>query len=203
MLDKVEKIFYNPKKDKTMEQIEGLTYLEAYLSQQEADALWAAVYAEAWLGDLKRRVQHYGYKYDYKARNIDASMRIGNLPDWVAPLCQRLVKDGYFSETPDQLIVNEYLPGQGISPHIDCVPCFGDTIVSVSLGTSYQMDFSNPNTKQKVPVFLAANSAVVLQKAARYEWTHGIVARKSDLEGNTRKERGTRVSLTFRKVLLR
>ena len=42
---------------------------------------------------------------------------------------------------PDQLIVNEYQPGQGISAHIDCEPCFKNTIVTVSLGSVYEMDF--------------------------------------------------------------
>lgn len=33
----------------------------------------------------------------------------------------RLQQAGLFADTPDQVIINEYQPGQGISAHIDCV----------------------------------------------------------------------------------
>ena len=61
----------------------------------------------------------------------------------------KLVNDGYFSLLPDQLIVNEYLPGQGITDHIDCEPCFEDTVVSISLGSHTTMNFTNKITKEK------------------------------------------------------
>ena len=41
----------------------------------------------------------------------------------------------------DQLIVNEYQPGQGISPHIDNQTLFGDVVVSVSLSSNTIMTF--------------------------------------------------------------
>ncbi len=41
----------------------------------------------------------------------------------------------------DQLIVNEYQPGQGISPHIDNKTLFSDIIVSLSLGSNAVMIF--------------------------------------------------------------
>ena len=35
--------------------------------------------ARPWLSDLKRRVQHYGYKYDYRARAIDHTSQVQQL----------------------------------------------------------------------------------------------------------------------------
>ncbi|MEY4902758.1 MAG: hypothetical protein RLZZ292_573 [Bacteroidota bacterium] len=61
--------------------IEGLTYVPNFISSQEEKDLINHIDNEIWLTDLKRRVQHYGYKYDYKARRIDINMKIGNLPD--------------------------------------------------------------------------------------------------------------------------
>ncbi|WP_231289239.1 hypothetical protein [Rickettsia bellii] len=43
-------------------------------------------------------------------------------------LCDSLHKQNIFHEIPDQVIINEYMPGQGIAPHTDCIPCFSDTI---------------------------------------------------------------------------
>lgn len=49
-------------------QIEGLTYIPNYITKDE---LWSVIYQQSWLTDIKRRTQHYGYKYDYKARKTD------------------------------------------------------------------------------------------------------------------------------------
>jgi hypothetical protein len=37
----------------------------AYVDPEEQQALLDAVDAAPWLSDLRRRVQHYGYRYDY------------------------------------------------------------------------------------------------------------------------------------------
>lgn len=182
--------------------IPGLTYLPNYISPEQHASLWESINNEIWLGDLKRRVQHYGYKYDYKARLIDYSMKIGELPDWVLPYTKKLQAEGYMPQLPDQLIVNEYQPGQGIASHIDCEPCFGETIVSLSLGSTCVMNFINKQTKEKIEVLLEPRSLVVLKEEARYQWTHGIVGKKSDLFGGQKYMRGTRISLTFRNVIV-
>lgn len=46
--------------------ITGLTYVPDFISESEHKEIWEAINKEKWLDDLKRRVQHYGYKYDYK-----------------------------------------------------------------------------------------------------------------------------------------
>src|SRR5690349_21415561 len=99
--------------------VPGLTYVAGYVTEPDEAALLAAVDAEPWLATLKRRVQHYGYRYDYKARTVDPAMFLGPLPGWAQPLAARLVADGHMRSAPDQLIVNEYQPGQGITAHVD------------------------------------------------------------------------------------
>ena len=156
-----------------------------------------------WLDDLKRRVQHYGFKYNYKARKVDMDMHIGELPEWLKRLSKKLYTDGHMPEVADQVIVNEYRPGQGISSHIDCEPCFKDTIVSLSLGSGCVMNFTHKFDKtKKIPVWLAPRSLVVLSDEARYKWLHGIPARKSDEWDGKKHNRQRRVSLTFRKVII-
>ncbi len=180
----------------------GLQYVPDFLDQEMHDQLLRDVDAQPWLGDLKRRVQHYGYKYDYTARRIDHSMRIGPLPEWAQRIAAQLVERGLMPEMPDQLIVNEYLPGQGIAPHVDCVPCFTGTIISLSLGSACVMNFVNKQTKESIALLLEPRSLVVLKDDARYAWTHGIASRKTDEYQSRVIQRRRRVSLTFRKVIL-
>lgn len=181
--------------------IPGLRNLPDFINADTEAALLAAIDQQPWLNDLKRRVQHYGWRYDYKARGITQDLRIGAIPDWLAGLCERLSAEGIFSRTPDQVIINEYQPGQGISPHVDCVPCFGDTIASLSLGSACVMDFTNSVTNEKQSHLLEPRSLLALSGDVRYHWQHAIPARKSDKWRGQSISRARRVSLTFRKVI--
>lgn len=181
--------------------IRGLTYLPDYIITDEEQALITHIDRQSWLTDLKRRVQHYGYRYDYKARTVTSDSYLGPLPDWLQPLAQRLYDDGTFPAVPDQAIVNEYLPGQGISAHIDCIPCFADTIASLSLGSPAVMQFANPQTGEKKDILLKERSLIILSGEARYEWTHAIPARKADIMNGLKISRDRRVSLTFRNIV--
>ena len=164
-----------------------------YITRDQESALIASIDDQPWLNDLKRRVQHYGYKYDYKARAVTPDSYFGPLPDWLDPVLETL------PFKPNQAIVNEYEPGQGISAHVDCVPCFGTMIASLSLGSGAVMQFTNCNEKQEI--YLEPRSLIVLSGKARYDWAHAIPARKSDMVGGFKIEHGRRVSLTFRTVL--
>lgn len=138
--------------------IPGLTLAPAYLDDAEQDALLTTVDALPWSAELRRRVQHYGYRYDYKRKSVDPADHLGPLPAWAAALAARLHADGHAPATLDQLIVNEYQPGQGIAAHVDCVPCFADTVLSISLGSSCVMVMSrrggDGGDAEKVPLLL-------------------------------------------------
>jgi alkylated DNA repair dioxygenase AlkB len=179
----------------------GLSYLADYVSEREAENLLLHIDAQPWITELSRRVQHYGYRYDYRARTIDRSMYLGPLPGWITPLTHRLHVDGMFPAIPDQVIANEYQPGQGIAPHVDCIPCFGPVVASLSLGSTCVMDLSLDDRSQ--PVRLETRSLLVLAGEARLHWRHGIRPRRSD-PGNDgiRVPRGRRISLTFRTIRL-
>ena len=181
--------------------IPGLQFLDDFLSPEEQSDCIRRVddAVDEWRNDLSRRVQHYGWRYDYKARAITPDMHIGALPDWLSTLAQRLYTEtGLFNRVPEQVIVNEYLPGQGIAMHIDN-PGFGPTVCMVSLLDDWEMDFAE-NWKDKDPALLKRGSCVLLTGLARTEWQHGIAPRKSDGFPNDRRPRQRRVSLTFRTV---
>jgi alkylated DNA repair dioxygenase AlkB len=187
--------------EEALPNILGLAYIPDFITRVEESALIAEIDAQPWLNDLKRRVQHYGYKYDYKMRGVTSEAYLGPLPDWLTQIAQRLQSEHLFQAVPNQAIVNEYLPGQGISAHIDCVPCFGNVIASLSLGSPVIMQFTNLQTSGRQDIFLKERSLLILSGPARYEWQHAIPARKSDTLGGFKVARKRRVSLTFRNVL--
>ncbi|GCE31849.1 alpha-ketoglutarate-dependent dioxygenase AlkB [Dictyobacter alpinus] len=186
----------------TISMIAGLTYHEAYLAEKEQAALISLIDQQSWITDLKRRVQHYGYRYDYTRHTATSpQLYLGSLPEWLATVAQRLHADGFVAQVPDQVIVNEYEPGQGISSHIDCVPCFDDTILSLSLLSPCVMQFTHTSSTQKVPVLLEPGSLLIMQGEARYAWKHGLPARKTDVYQGQVLARKRRISLTFRNIL--
>jgi alkylated DNA repair dioxygenase AlkB len=179
----------------------GARYLPTYVAEATEAALLEEIDRAPWLSDLKRRVQHYGYRYDYKARRVTAESYLGPLPDWLVSIATRLSDDGLFVETPDQVVVNEYLPGQGISAHIDCEPCFGEIIASLSLASASVMEFDSVVGAQRSSHLLEPRSLLLLQGESRFDWRHGIPARKSDTLDGAVVPRGRRVSVTFRNVI--
>ena len=185
-------------------EVPGLVFCEGFLTPAEESLCIERIDAAEglWLDDLSRRVQHYGWRYDYKARSITPDMHIGELPDWLSKLAQRLYDEtSLFDRVPEQVIVNEYLPGQGIAMHTDHRG-FGATVCTISLGDDWEMDFSEDWTEKR-PALLFRRSCVLLTGESRSTWQHGIAPRKSELTANGRRDRRRRVSLTFRTVLNR
>lgn len=194
--------------DEPVQDVPGFTLLTEFVTEDEEAAIITAIDRSEWSDELQRRVQHYGWRYDYGSRQVDSSMRIGPLPEWARNIGQRLVEAGYFrDDPPDQVIVNEYCGKQGISRHIDSPSSFAGVVAMISLLESWEMVFRERGSKTKVVTTLERRSAAVLEGDARYRWTHEIPNRKSEpgpvKPGNKRARRvlrERRVSLTFRKV---
>jgi alkylated DNA repair dioxygenase AlkB len=129
-------------------------------------------------------------------------MFLGPLPNWSQVLAQRLFDKYYLQAIPDQVIINEYQPGQGIANHVDCEPCFGNSISSLSLGSPCVMELTCLTDKKKIELLLEARSLVIISDEVRYKWTHGIPARKKDQLLSFTFERKLRISMTFRNVIL-
>ncbi len=178
------------------EAVPGLKVVPSFVSEAEERELIETVDASPWRPDLNRRVQHYGWAYDYKARSVDPKAYLGPLPEWAARLGSRLLAEGLLDEPPDQVIVNEYVGKQGIGKHVDCLPCFRGKIVTVSLGESWEMFFWAPGDSAKVVRILDRRSAASFGGEARTQWKHEIPKRASEPWGR----RSRRLSLTFRKV---
>jgi alkylated DNA repair dioxygenase AlkB len=170
--------------------IPGLRYLPEYITAAAERALVEAIDGLSWNTQWRRRRQPYGAGYG----TADAAAPI---PAWGRRLSDRLFADGITDQPFDHMLVNEYLPGQGIAPHRDYAP-FGRTVVSLSLLAACVMDFRHTTTGRRERLLLEPRSLLVLTDEARYEWEHGIAPRKRDTWQGLRVDRGRRLSVTFR-----
>ncbi|GMI13725.1 hypothetical protein TrVE_jg4970 [Triparma verrucosa] len=152
-------------------------------------------------GVVSRKVIHYGYVFDYVANDILREYEGGAGVLEGLPVEEQtpwsFVTDKIRSSHPDvnQCTVNSYLPGQGIGHHIDATG-FGEPLISVSLGGSIVMEFRKGPLRKFV--FLEDGDMMSLTDSARWEWSHGINSRMTDLVNNKVVKRERRVSLTYR-----
>lgn len=172
------------------EWITGLTIIEEYITEEEEKQLLEFINCQPWIPSLSRRVQHYGYEYNYKP-----PYDLSDAP----PIPDLFLKYGrQIDQKFNQVIVNEYTPGQGIGKHIDHKRLFGDRIASLSLGSGVAMIFrSNDLVKE---FYIQPRTLIIMEEDARWKFTHEIPSRKSDLVQGKTVPRKTRVSLTFRIV---
>lgn len=186
--------------------VAGLRYVPEFITTEEEDAMVRSLEQLDWNNPLPRRTHHFGYKYDFTARGGAAEehhrlVPSEPFPDWLRQLAARLCESGAMLHAPDQVIVNEYKPGQGLGFHIDHTQSFDSCVVSLTLQSGCTMDFKHKDSKHQTQVYLERRSLLVLEGDARYEWMHAVARRAEDVVGDTVIPRGTRLSLTFRRVL--
>lgn len=184
--------------------VPGMRYIRDFLSPEAEAQLLADIDSKEWDTELSRRVQQYGYKFDHRPGNKTeqdaARLEITTpMPQFLKDVADMLA-NGRYVEKPDQVIINEYKPGQGIRQHIDNPAAYDDGIVSISLGSPIVMDFEHKETGEKASWLLEPRSLLIFTKDSRSVWTHGIAQRNEDIwEGKT-FQRERRVALTLRKV---
>jgi alkylated DNA repair dioxygenase AlkB len=177
--------------------LEGLLLMNDVISREMEIGLISNIDQETWSSigpENSRRVQQYGFTYVHKALGLSEEPA-RPLPDYLSPAITALAT--HLKEfVPNQLIVNEYVPGQGIGFHVDETSVFGDTIAILSLGSGIAMRFKRG--EETGELYLTPRSLLVLKDEARYEWQHGISRARFDVVNGVRVPRERRVSLTFR-----
>ena len=179
----------------------GAVIVPDIVTEAEEQRILLRISQAPWMTDLSRRVQHYGYTYDYRAPDAGRHDPAPPFPRWASVIGERL-SPFFDGAMPEQCIVNEYRPGQGIGMHADHAS-FGPVVVSLSLGDAWTMNFRPRAARPYVREGLASDemallprrSALVLRGQARSAWMHGI-----DHAANARRA-GTRVSATFRTLI--
>ena len=177
---------------------EGARLVPDIVTEAEERRILMRIADAPWLTNLSRRVQHYGYRYSYRDRATDRHAPAPAFPRWADVIGERL-RPLFDGRLPEQCIVNEYRPGQGIGMHADHA-AFGAIVVSLSLGAAWHMQFrprsARPYVRHGLPsdevAVLPRRSALVLRGPARSAWMHAI-----DPASNA-DQAVTHVSATFR-----
>jgi alkylated DNA repair dioxygenase AlkB len=173
-------------------EVPGLSYRPNFITEQEEVELTKAIDAQGWDTSWQRRRQPYGTLYGKAVAGT-----VHPIPTWGRELAERLFREGVGDRPFDQMLINEYLPGQGITLHRDYTP-FDRTVVSISLLSACVMEFRELKTGRQESLLLEPRSLLILSDEARYEWQHGIARRKNDRWHGLRIPRARRLSITFR-----
>lgn len=183
----------------TESKVPGLKYCSNYLTEDEEKSLLKLLDESKNLTPIthskdSRYVIQYGYTYAYDRSGV---IKCSPIPDVYKKLVDAerikilLEKDCEF----DQLIINRYLPGQGITAHIDHTKYFGDTIFCISIGTPVTINFTmDDNPKKDSAIVVEPRSAYAMTGDSRYKYKHSIPA--------SARQTGIRYSLTYRKVIV-
>jgi len=164
--------------------------------------------------DLKnRRLQNWG-GVPHKDRALLASEEI---PIWLKIVIDRVMERTKLFENerrPNHVLVNEYLPGQGIMAHTDG-PLYHPIVANITLGSHGVLEIRENNESRKLvgEILLEQKSLLITKDELYSSYLHGIAEKTADVVEKERMknldlcsitegtmDRGTRVSLTIRNI---
>lgn len=194
-----------------------------YLSEEEEAGIIQSIdYAPKvrWKMMSGRRLQQWGGVPHAKGL-------IGEpLPEWLVALgCKLQAEFDLWGANPNHVLINEYLPGQGIMPHEDG-PLYNPCVAILCTGSSCVMNFRRKHSESAasgdgmqqeqsasallMSVFLPRRALLVFRDDAYVKHLHGIEELMEDVlddtvvnAGELRGQvipRGTRRSLTIRRI---
>lgn len=184
-------------------------YIPNFITPEEESHIIKNVYSvpkPKWTCLSNRKLQDYGGVPHEKG------MIPEKIPDWLQKYVNKVADlDVFDGKTPNQVLVNEYLPKQGIMPHTDG-PLFYPTITTISCGSGTVLKFLENNEKRHTvcEVYLERCSLVVVKEELYTKYLHTIEEKDCDslencansnvIPENIPLKRGTRISLTIRNV---
>jgi alkylated DNA repair dioxygenase AlkB len=192
--------------------MQGLTLIPDFISEQEEQNLINNINNATWNKSLRQLTQHYGYTYNYRSKSIDKLHdKTQPIPEWIEVFVDRMIENKYISIRPDQVIINRYMPGEGMGAHIDRVNLFKEKIFSIGLGGSCKMIFKKPlyvySSEDEYVYQLVPKTLLIMEGDARYKYTHEIPAARFDYyrvslltAKRKRVARTTRYLITFRNI---
>ncbi|WP_345948082.1 alpha-ketoglutarate-dependent dioxygenase AlkB [Mucilaginibacter sp. PAMB04274] len=178
--------------------VPGLFLYPDFIDEAREEQLLNEIDSQTWIVDYLRRLQYYGYRNELD-KPYDLIPFPVTMPPLMHQLSQEMVEKSIILLQPDQVIINEYVPGEGIKPHKDRA-YYENQICGVNLGSGCIMRFIRGKNEEVIDVEIPRRSVYVMQDDARKKWKHAIPPRKKDnIDGNI-KHRERRVSITYRKV---
>jgi alkylated DNA repair dioxygenase AlkB len=161
--------------------VAGFEYHPDFVSARECaqllDAIAAMPLVQAQYKQFtaRRRVAHFGGRYDYSSNELLPS---GPLPDMLIPLRERIAAAaGIEPQTFTHAMIAEYQPGVQLGWHRD-VPDF-ELVAGVSLGSTARLQFrpyppQELSRKHYFNALLDPGSLYLLRGPARWEWQHRV-----------------------------
>ncbi|VFQ60697.1 unnamed protein product [Cuscuta campestris] len=159
-----------------------LIYVPNFISDVEEEQLVKNIYGapvSKWKSLQNRRLQNWGGVVHEKG------LIAQDLPHWLTRITRRVQDEsgGLFPSAINHVLINEYLPDQGIMPHQDG-PAYYPLVSILSLGSPVVMDFDpHPNLKRSTDtaspsssfsVLLSPRSLLIFMDKAYSEYLHSI-----------------------------
>ncbi|KAF5482300.1 hypothetical protein F2P56_002882 [Juglans regia] len=114
-------------------------YIPDFITETEQTMLLSNVYGASmskWKSLKNRRLQNWGGVVHEKG------LLPQDLPPWLTKITEKIYEEsGLFPSAINHVLINEYLPNQGIMPHQDG-PAYFPVVAILSLGSSVVMDFT-------------------------------------------------------------
>ncbi|RZK76729.1 MAG: alpha-ketoglutarate-dependent dioxygenase AlkB [Pedobacter sp.] len=178
--------------------VPGLFLYPNFITKEREEQLLTEIDSQIWMVDYARRLQYYGFRNELEEPYQLISIPLA-IPKEIYSLSKEIVEEKLLDLQPDQVIINEYIPGEGIRPHKDR-NYYENQICGVNLGSSCIMRFIRGKNLEIIDVEIPQRSMYIMQDDARKIWTHGIPPRKKDNVNGNITLRARRVSITYRKV---
>uniref|UniRef100_A0AAG5CTJ9 Fe2OG dioxygenase domain-containing protein n=1 Tax=Anopheles atroparvus TaxID=41427 RepID=A0AAG5CTJ9_ANOAO len=201
----------------------SIYYVPNFITEEEETSILQAISKTPkprWTQLSNRRLINYGGIPHPKG------MIAEDMPVWLTQYVMRINQLNIFEQgiEANHVLVNEYLPGQGIMPHLDG-PLFYPTIATISCGSHTVLEYDrqiemgpSDNTslvrESVTKVLIEPCSLLVVKEDMYHKYFHSIKEQEQDtIDGNIANlrllskgklgdvlPRGTRVSLTIRHV---
>lgn len=189
-------------------------YIPKFITEDEESLIIKNVYSvpkPKWTVLSNRRLQDYGGVPHEKG------MIPEEIPSWLQTYMKKIDELNVFEgKKSNQVLINEYLPGQGIMPHTDG-PIFSPTITTITCGSHTVLEFleNNENRKKVCGLLLERLSLVIIKDDMYSKYLHSICERTDDIITSTcvnllhcgnkysineTLKRETRISVTIRNV---
>ena len=184
--------------------IQGLNIVHDFITSEEENVYINLLDKMVWDDSMSRRVIHFEFLYYY--HNLNKNQKINKIPKWMKELfynCRPYLLSNipdHFDESKLMVIANEYLPGQGIAPHIDDPKLFGEWIICIVLNSGCNIMFTDNNISHTI--YVPNKSLYKMSGDSRYKYKHSISKLKYDkINDNIKIKREKRISITFRYML--
>ncbi|KAG7154185.1 Alpha-ketoglutarate-dependent dioxygenase alkB 6-like [Homarus americanus] len=124
---------------------------------------------------------------EYRVYNLLLFIKLFAFSQWLQEQMDKITALGAFGDKKaNHVLVNEYLPGQGIMPHVDG-PMFYPTITTINVGSHSVLEFYTPlNSNEEMEnnqnlsmrhigsLLLEPRSLLIIQEDLYTTYLHGI-----------------------------